>query len=156
MIEAKGVNGQIHFDGETIRISRKGVLALMTQGIKGDKEIHVAQVSAVQYKDAGLAFNGYIQFSFLGGHETKAGIFNATQDENTVMFNTGQAKRFRELKDAVQARMSEIQSARMAPPLVAAATPDPLAQIQQLGALRDQGLITNEEFEAKKTQLLGL
>jgi len=157
VLEAKGVNGQIFFDGDTIRISRKGALAFMTQGLKGDKEIHVGQVSAVQFKKAGMATNGYIQFSFLGGHETKSGLFNATQDENTVMFNTGQAKQFQAIKDAVQSRMNEILSGRVAPQAQAAvAAPDPLAQIQQLGALRDQGLITPEEFEAKKAQLLGL
>jgi hypothetical protein len=34
--------------------------------------------------------------------------------------------------------------------------PDMVDQIRRLGELRDQGLITAEEFEAKKTQLLGL
>lgn len=32
---------------------------------------------------------------------------------------------------------------------------DKLAQLAQLGALRDQGILTNEEFEAKKTLILG-
>ena len=72
------------------------------------------------------------------------------------MFFASQADAFARLKDAVQARMHEIQAARSAPPAAPAASVDPLAQIQQLGALRDQGLITDEEFEAKKAQLLGL
>ena len=33
---------------------------------------------------------------------------------------------------------------------------DYLAELEKLGALRDQGIITEEEFEAKKKQLLGL
>jgi hypothetical protein len=53
------------------------------------------------------------------------------------------------------ARIAEIAAARIAPAAPVAA-PDPLAQIQQLGTLRDQGLITPEEFDAKKAQLLGL
>jgi hypothetical protein len=36
------------------------------------------------------------------------------------------------------------------------AEPDIVDQIRRLGELRDQGLITAEEFEAKKTQILGL
>jgi Short C-terminal domain len=33
-------------------------------------------------------------------------------------------------------------------------TPDPLDQIERLGSLRDRGLITDEEFESKKRELL--
>ncbi|MFF1633989.1 SHOCT domain-containing protein [Leifsonia sp. NPDC058248] len=43
------------------------------------------------------------------------------------------------------------QSAPAAP---AAATSDVGAQLQQLGALRDQGILTEEEFAAKKAELL--
>jgi hypothetical protein len=35
-----------------------------------------------------------------------------------------------------------------------AAAPDALAQLKQLGELRDAGVLTNEEFEAKKAELL--
>jgi hypothetical protein len=34
--------------------------------------------------------------------------------------------------------------------------PDYLQELERLAALRDQGVITNEDFEAKKQQLLGL
>ena len=33
---------------------------------------------------------------------------------------------------------------------------DYLAELEQLGSLRDKGIITDEEFETKKKQLLGL
>jgi len=39
---------------------------------------------------------------------------------------------------------------------VAPATPDYIVEIQKLAGLRDMGMITDEEFEAKKKQLLGL
>lgn len=41
----------------------------------------------------------------------------------------------------------------------AAATPAPTSeveQLQQLATLRDQGILTDEEFTAKKKQLLGI
>lgn len=45
-------------------------------------------------------------------------------------------------------------AAPAAPPAGAA---DPLvAQLQQLAALRDQGILTEEEFAAKKAQVLGI
>jgi hypothetical protein len=33
---------------------------------------------------------------------------------------------------------------------------DQMAQLQQLGQLKDQGILTQEEFDAKKAQILGL
>ncbi|HET8525532.1 MAG TPA: SHOCT domain-containing protein [Actinomycetota bacterium] len=49
-----------------------------------------------------------------------------------------------------------------APPQAAPATaaapapPDDMAQIQQLATMKDQGLLTEEEFQAKKKQILGI
>jgi hypothetical protein len=43
-----------------------------------------------------------------------------------------------------------------APPPAAAPAPDDMAQIQQLATMKDQGLLTEEEFQAKKKQILGI
>ena len=45
------------------------------------------------------------------------------------------------------------QSAVAAP---AAAEPDYMAELEQLAQLKNQGILTEEEFQAKKKQLLGL
>jgi len=41
------------------------------------------------------------------------------------------------------------------PPVAAQPAPDPIEQLKQLAALRDQGILTDEEFAAQKTKLLG-
>jgi hypothetical protein len=43
-----------------------------------------------------------------------------------------------------------------AAPPPAPAAPDSTAELQQLAALHEQGILTDEEFEAKKKQILGL
>jgi hypothetical protein len=50
----------------------------------------------------------------------------------------------------------EQQPVGAAPTPVAAAEPDYMAELEQLGQLRDQGILTPEEFEAKKKQILGV
>lgn len=85
-IFAKGVNGQVELYDNKVCIHRKGVLGFLTQGLKGDKNIMISSISSIQFKNAGAMFNGYIQFAFMGGQEAKGGIFQGTQDENTVMF----------------------------------------------------------------------
>jgi hypothetical protein len=51
-----------------------------------------------------------------------------------------------------QAAQPQYAQEQYAPP----EEPDYMMEIQRLGSMRDQGLITPEEFEAKKKQLLGI
>ena len=144
---AKGVNGQLELLEGRIRISRKGVLGFLTQGLKGDKEINISSISSVQWKKAGALTNGYIQFAFFGGAEAKGGIVQATQDENSIMFRATQEAAFQAIRDEIQRRIS-------AP---ATSAPSSAAdEIRKLAELRDQGILTPEEFEAKKKRMLGL
>jgi hypothetical protein len=55
-------------------------------------------------------------------------------------------------------RMAGAQTSQQAPPPPAAAPApqDDMAQIQQLATMKDQGLLTEEEFQAKKKQILGI
>jgi hypothetical protein len=50
------------------------------------------------------------------------------------------------------------QQAEPAPAAPAAAPPEPdyVAELERLSQLRDQGIISNEDFEAKKKQILGI
>jgi predicted Zn-dependent peptidase len=48
------------------------------------------------------------------------------------------------------------QEAAAAAPAPAAAEPEYMAELQQLAQLRDQGIVSPEEFEAKKKQILGV
>lgn|SRR5512144_1408391 len=42
------------------------------------------------------------------------------------------------------------------PPAAQVAQEDPITQLERLGALKAQGLITEEEFNAQKAKILGL
>ena len=78
-------------------------------------------------------------------------------------------------RNAVNHRQAEKYSAQAAPPQQAAPPPpqeyappppppapvaappeDPITQIERLGALKAQGLITEEEFNAQKAKILGM
>ncbi len=48
------------------------------------------------------------------------------------------------------------QGSEQAPPQAAPAAPDYTQELQELAGLRDQGILTQEEFDAKKKQLLGI
>ena len=147
-IEVKGLNGQLELTDSVLRIKRKGVFALMTQGLKGDKEIRISQISSVQLKNANILVNGYIQFAFMGGQEAKGGLFEGANDENTVVFRASEQAAFVAFKDELQRR---IAAATSAPSAIS-----PLEELEKLASLRDRGIVTEEEFLSKKKQLLGV
>ncbi len=141
----KGVNGQLSVVGNRIKISRRGFMAA-AGGLrtKGDKEILISTISSIQMKKAGLT-NGYIQFTFMGGKEAKGGVWQATKDENTVVFNSRQQREFEALKE----RIESIRDAPIPPS-------SGLDDLERLAELKDRGVVTESEFEAKKRQILGL
>ena len=55
-------------------------------------------------------------------------------------------------------KQAEKESAETAAAPAPAATPeaDPVAEIERLGALKDKGLLTDEEFSAAKAKILGI
>ncbi|HET9201434.1 MAG TPA: SHOCT domain-containing protein [Dehalococcoidia bacterium] len=60
--------------------------------------------------------------------------------------------------DAEQQAMQEqaMQQQAAPPPAAPPEQADYMAELQQLATLKQQGIITEEEFEAKKKQLLGI
>ncbi|MGB4758948.1 MAG: SHOCT domain-containing protein [Candidatus Saccharimonadales bacterium] len=62
-----------------------------------------------------------------------------------------QMRRWDNQEEQAYAEQQQQQQAATAP-----ATDPTIAQLEQLAQLRDQGILTNEEFEAKKKQILGI
>ncbi len=67
----------------------------------------------------------------------------------------GQAQAQQEADQSAQIAELQAQQAAAAAP-AAPAPPDDAAEIQKYAAMKGQGLITEEEFEAKKKQILGI
>ena len=60
--------------------------------------------------------------------------------------------------DAEAFRQQQAMAAQQAPPPPPAAAPPPadlVTQLQQLAALKDQGILTQEEFDVQKARILG-
>jgi hypothetical protein len=107
----------------------------------------VHSITSIQFKRANFFTNGYIQFAFKGGREAKARIFEATKDENTVMFRAGeQQRRFEALKTEIEAAIKHSTKTQSGFSVA--------EEIGRLAKLRDEGILTPTEFEAQKTKLL--
>jgi len=150
-IEAKGVNGQIQLCGNKIIIKRQGSLSFLTHGFKGEKEIRLHHITSVQLKTANGLTNGFLQFSISGGSEAKGALFQATQDENTVMFNVKQQPSFQQLKLEVEKRIDTAYESATRP-----AAPASIAdELMKLHQLKEAGVLSEGDFERAKSRLLG-
>ncbi|WP_181035020.1 DUF4429 domain-containing protein [Arthrobacter sp. B0490] len=153
LARAKGV-GYVAFDGHFVTIQQIG-LGRLTIG-KGVKRIPITAISSVQIKPPGVVMSGFIQFSIAGGNEKTSRFghqtMSAVEDENSVVFVKGEEKAFLAMRNAIESA----QRALHQPAIAHQATPvdDVFAQLEKLGKLRDEGIVSDGEFEARKTELL--
>ena len=59
-------------------------------------------------------------------------------------------------KEDFSSREEPAEAAAAAPAPAAAAEPEYVGELERLSQLRDQGILSDEEFEAKKKQILGI
>ena len=153
-MEVKGHNGIVDFDGDFVTIKRTGFLARASVG-KAEKRIPLSSITAVQWKPAGPMMNGFISFTLGGGNEARSRFgsqtSDAVKDENSVIFVKKQMPDF----EALRSQVEEAIAARHRPSAPAPAAQDHLSQLKQLGELRDAGILSEEEFAAKKAEILG-
>lgn len=140
----------VSIEKDSITISRKGVLNFLNHGLKGSKTIPFRSITAVQLKKPG-ATNGYIQFSILGGNENRRGGFEAAKDENTIMFTSKYWKQMKELKIFI-----EQQQRQQLNPNSQNTDTSIADEISKFKELLDSDIITQEEFDIKKKELLSL
>lgn len=152
IMSVQGKNGSITLYNNKIRISHSGFHAL-TQGLRGEKEILLRSITSIQFKSSGLTV-GYIQFSFSGGSESKGGTMKAIKDENTVTFSgSKQESAFRQLKHEIEKlqMQQDSQKTQATQPQLTY-----LDELEKLASLRERGIISDDEFNAKKRELLKL
>jgi hypothetical protein len=158
---ARGAEGQMSFDGRSVTITRRGLLPMLFHGSGGTKTISLASITAVQHRRCGF-YAGYLQLSITGEADgSNAGGLNRSisKDENTVVFylvaQTAFAELAAELRNAIAER--NFPGTAAGPASAGAqqgATPNVFEQLTELGALRDRGFITPEDFVTKKNELL--
>ena len=122
----------------------------------GEKTIYFIDCVGVQFKKAGLQI-GYLQF------ETASSATNNRADnffnENSFTFDTKTVsnEKMQEVADYVRKQIAEIKAAKIAPQNTTVVQQTSAAdELKKFKELLDMGVINQEEFDAKKKQLLGL
>jgi len=143
IISFKGRNGKVELYKDFLRLDRNTAMGFLNQGFKGQKDIYFKNITAIQIKEPGFSV-GYLQFSILGGNESRGGIFAAVKDENTICFNGNdkykQALKIKEYIEKKQQAGNQVF--------------DVSSKIEKMYLLFEKGILTKDEFEKEKKKIL--
>jgi hypothetical protein len=114
-----------------------------------DLKIPLDVITVINYRDSGM-YKGYLEFVYQGFNIRPRDIIKHLQ-ENIVTFNTNEeAKKFLAFKEIVEDRIKELKNQNKNSSLSIA------DEIKKLADLKEQGILTEEEFLLQKKKLMGL
>ncbi len=154
VIHYENRNDDVNIFEDRICIKRKGLSNLVVYGLAGTKTIPFASISAIQLQKASTLMSGYIQFVILGENERSVGVFNAVDDENAILFAKKDNDTFDKIKDYIEGKIlasKKMQSKAQDNPANRFSAADEILKYKKL---LDDKVITQEEFDTKKKQLL--
>ncbi len=138
-------------------INHMQVGSLMTNiargGALGEKRINYTDLTSVQFREPSGMAVGFIQFAYPGSIENKGGIFDMINDENSIPIQPSMVSEAREIVHYIEQRKAELKNIPQGGGIQQASGADELKKFKEL---LDMGIITENEFEAKKKQILGL
>lgn len=143
-LELKGRMKNLTVDESGVHIQYSKIVA------KGKKTIPISQIVAVEVKKPGM-LNGYIYFQTIGSTGTRSIATDIMADDNSVIFNSkGKYEIALQIKQFIEAQMNAPKTTIIQNNVSVS------DEILKLKNLLDVGAITQEEFDAKKKQLLNL
>lgn len=136
----KNIGKILEFDGNIVKIKQR-----LT---KAEKSIAINDIISVQLKKPSLIDAGYIYFQTIGGVDNRIKMAKDLEnDENSFFIGKKQYNDALKIKEMVE----QAKRARNNNQNISAA--DEILKYKQL---QEQGIITEQEFNEKKKQLLGL
>lgn len=159
LMSLKGTNGTVTAYDDRVVISRKGLAAFAAQGIKGDKTIFYSDLASVEFKKPGWT-NGYMQFVYAGTVNTSAKVgvlgtsMKSLKDENTVVLRAFNKKVPQQSEELYNLLLKKIQEYKQSSSR-SSGQGSVADELTKLAKLKEQGILTQDEFDKKKAELLG-
>lgn len=143
-------------DDEKVTVEHKGLRSFANHGGTGSQSIFYGSIASVDYKEPGLT-RGHIIVNPMGGGQHGGGfggldpVFagSAWGKKNAIIFGKKHKEEMDKLVDFINQKIKDAHSSNG----VSTSSADEIAKFKKL---LDDGTITQEEFDAKKKQLLGL
>ena len=130
---------------------------ILRGGTLGGKKINYEDLTSVQFREPAGATIGFLQFAYPGAIESKGGLMDMLNDENSVPIHPNVYKEAKEIYEFIEKRRKEIKAeSKAASTSTIIQEKSAAEQINEFKELLDLDIISQEEFDAKKKQLLGI
>ncbi len=153
----KCTNGILKVYEDKVVISRNTFGGFISQSLKGDKTFFYNDLTAIEYRKPTIMANGYIKFIAAGTQEINQGVgklgmttANAAKDPNTLIlraFNKEIPKKSEEIYNYILEKIQKGKNANVNN--ISSAD-----EIMKFKKLLDEGIISQDEFDKKKQELL--
>ena len=153
-----GTDMEVYDDYLTIDLMpNRGYVANATRGAgNGKKRINFSDITTVHYHEPTNTTCGFIQFSYPGSVECTGSFDKILNDENAIPVRYSEANLAREIVDFVEQKRTETKNDTKSSPTTLIVSTSAADELKKFKELLDMGIITQEEFDAKKKELLGL
>lgn len=136
---------------DIVKITRRGFLNALNTGMNGTRTILISSITAVQMKPGSTWTGGYILFSYAGSKPFMGGLLDAINDPDAFLFNDSLNEQVAEFKTRVEQKMRELKQ----PAPVNNSSGTLTDELRKLAEFKNQGILTQAEFDAAKKKLLG-
>jgi len=139
---------------DCVSFKHKGAMGFITKGIQGERKLFYKQIASVQFRAATGLTSGFIEFYLDGHHNSKqgGGLLSGTQNENRFYFYKRDQDEMKKDHDYIQDKISKINIIVVEE----SSTSSNADELRKFKQLFDDGIINEDEFKAKKKELLGL
>lgn len=141
----QGVDGTVEVYVDRIEMKPKGLLGILSN--QGNETIFIKDMTSIEVRECSFINSGHIQFSAPGTNEKNNKItFGGFGDRKSMNENANKIKTF-----VIKQMQIEKSSASSTPS--SSSTSD---ELLKLSKLKQDGILTDEEFQSAKKKLLGL
>lgn len=137
LIGARGVGGQVAFNGRAVIIDRTGSASFIVHGLMGPTVIPLHDIKAVRLRPARAWSKGCLQLLRADAPARRGGA----GDADSVQFDADQQRSFELLAKALREALKDQSVA------VLVTSPDDPRERTRLAGLHEHGLITQDEFQ---------
>lgn len=148
VMEVAGYNGQVKLLEDRLIISREGMIAFLSLRTNEGRVFPLNELAAVRVQNPGFLSNGYIHFVPVSEANSDQVPTQPNRHPNVVTFTKHQRDSFMQLKNEVEKRIQAVGPGTV--------STNVLDFVEKLADLRDKGILSEDEFERKKKQVLGL
>ena len=143
VLTARGIGGQVIFDGARVLIDRTQSESFVIHGSGGQRTIQLREVVKIRIVPPRRGSYGYLQFVLGRGREGRGG----PADVNSILFDTSQQASFQRMADVLTRAARHL---RRRPEATDPYAPGEMAHLLEL---RGRGLIDSKEFAEASARL---